>query len=168
MLHREVRVNGQNYRVTLRDNYDAAILYEILEDRQYNTLESIIQSAQHAIIDIGGHLGFFALYARSLNATVPLYIYEPYLANYELLKQHLKENNVNKYFVHQSAVADADGESILYLSEANQNHTLTTPPDPTGGTQPVHTTSLSRIMQKYALPMIDLVKMDCEGGEYAI
>ena len=90
------------------------------------------------------------------------------LVGFALFKKNISENRLNKIFVHQVAVSDQNGVGDLAVSLANQNHALVPPPEPTGEHVSVNTVDLARILSKYDLSHVDLCKMDCEGGEYAI
>jgi len=159
----------------MRNEGDLAIANELFLDHQYQYCDEVIRQAdpmpdgrQACIIDIGGHLGFFSLYASLLNPRVPIYAFEPHDGNYELLKTNLKENRVKNVTPRRLAVSDRAGEAELLISAEDLNHSLNKAIEPTGEIQKVQTTTLERIMEKNRIERCDLLKMDCEGAEFEI
>ena len=152
----------------MRNDGDLAIANELFLDHQYQHCDEVIRQADHSIVDIGGHLGFFTLYAHLLNDKVSIYVCEPHAGNYELLKQNLKENRVKNAHPKQLAVSNKAGEAVLLLSAEDLNHSLQKAIEPTGEVQKVQTTTLARIFEKNRIENCDLLKLDCEGAEYGI
>lgn len=168
MIQRPLKYLGQNLTVNLRNDGDFAIANELFLERQYQFCDETIKKADCAVIDIGGHLGFFSLMAASLNAKIPIYTYEPFLGNYELLKQNLKDNRVKNVYARQQAVSDVNDELELQLSREDLNHSIIKAIEPTGETQKVRSTTLERIFQRNHIKKCDLIKLDCEGSEFKI
>jgi len=152
----------------MRNEGDYAIAHELFLDHQYRFCDDAIKKAKNCVIDIGGHLGFFSLYASLLNPTVPIYSFEPHIGNYELLKENLKANHVKNVQSKQLAVSDKVEQVQLQLSKEDLNHSILTAIEPTGATQPVQTTTLERIFQKNNIGHCDLIKIDCEGSEFRL
>ncbi len=167
-MQKEIRLFGKTLQISLRNDGDWAIAHELFLDRQYRFCDEVIRKAANPIIDIGGHLGFFALYAALLNPKVPIYSFEPHEGNFALLKENLKTNRVRNVVPKQLAVSDTVGQAELYLSREDLNHSTTRAIEPTGATQKVQTTTLERIMEKNGIAQCDLLKMDCEGAEFKI
>ncbi|MBU0727226.1 FkbM family methyltransferase [Patescibacteria group bacterium] len=152
----------------MRNEGDYAIANELFLDHQYRFCDEAIKNAKDCVIDIGGHLGFFSLYASLLNSDVPIYAFEPHIGNYEILKQNLKENRIRNIFSRQLAVSDKAGQAKLEISKEDLNHSLVDVLEPTGNTQDVQTTTLERIFTKNNIGHCDLIKIDCEGAEFAL
>lgn len=152
----------------MRNDGDDAIANELFLDHQYRYCDDIIKKAQHAVIDIGGHLGFFSLYASLLNPTVPIYSFEPHAGNFEYLKKNLKDNHVKNVIAKNLAVSDQVGEADLLISKEDLNHSIIHAIEPTDQVQKVQCTTLERIFEKYSIQHGDLLKIDCEGAEFSI
>ena len=162
MTHaKQIKYNNQKIKISIRSDADKSVFNEIFIEREYRILESIIKKATNQIIDIGGHTGMFAIYARTLNPNVPITIYEPGNENFTTLKQNLKQNHTKNITTKNLAVSDKQGQATLYLSEDSHNHSLT---KKTNKTQITQTTTLDRIIKTKT----DLVKIDAEGSEFQI
>lgn len=125
------------------------------------------------VVDIGGHIGLFALYASKYIPRGKVYSFEPSPFNFERFQEHMKLNNVTNVQVKQCAVTGSIADTTLYLSQdtgANSiyqkcahEHFL---PNPTTPTCNVSSTTLSDIIKE--LGHISYLKLDCEGAEYDI
>lgn len=152
----------------MRNDGDLAIANELFLDHQYRYCDEVIKGAKHAVIDIGGHLGFFSLYASLLNPTVPIYSFEPHVGNFGLLKQNLKDNRVRNVTAKNLAVSNVIAEVDLLISKEDLNHSLVHAIEPTDEMQRVQTITLEKIFDRHRLGQVDLLKIDCEGAEFAI
>ncbi len=168
MTQKEIRIFGKTIWVTLRNEGDWAIANELFLDHQYRFCDDDLRRTANPIIDIGGHLGFFALYAALLNPVVPIYSFEPHEGNFALLKENLKQNRVKNVVAKNLAVASTVGQTTLQLSQEDLNHSTTRAIEPTGATQKVQTTTLERILEKNRIETCGLLKIDCEGAEFEI
>ena len=156
---------NKKYQVDIRSDADESVLAEIFPLREYFVIEPVLKAAKTAVLDIGAHKGFFVLYARALNAEVPIYAYEPEEENFRALKEHLELNKISHVSPKNSAVAKVGGTSVLHVSEDSHNHSLVVVPG-TVKDRKVNAITLERIVSK--LEHVDLVKMDCEGAEFQI
>lgn len=154
--------------LNMRNDGDYAVANELFLDHQYRYCDEVIKGANQAVIDIGGHLGFFSLYASLLNSSVPIYAYEPHIGNFELLKKNLKDNRVRNVTAKNLAVSDKLEEVNLLISKEDLNHSLVHAIEPTDEVQKVQTITLERILDRHRLGQVDLLKIDCEGAEFAI
>ncbi len=178
MIQKQLKIFGKDIVLNMRNDGDLAIANELFLDHQYRFCDEVIKKAKDCVIDIGGHLGFFSLYASVLNSDVPIYSFEPHIGNYEILKQNLKDNRIKNVHPKQLAVSDKVGESELQISKEDLNHALSDAIEPTGETQKVQTTTLERIFRKNDIVRpnghssgrghCDLIKIDCEGAEFAL
>lgn len=167
-MQKEIKIFGKALTLTLRNDGDFAVANELFLDRQYQVCESVIRSAKTCVLDVGGHLGFFSLMAATINPSVPIFLFEPHEGNFALLKENLKQNHVRTVIPRRLAVSDHVGEAQLLLSKEDLNHSLVKAIEPTDAVQTVQATTLERIFEKNRLTSCDLLKLDCEGSEFAI
>ncbi|HAU39909.1 MAG: FkbM family methyltransferase [Candidatus Peregrinibacteria bacterium GW2011_GWF2_43_17] len=160
---RQISFLNRKFNVEISSDADESVIREIFEDREYLNLEPYLKTAKNSIIDIGAHKGFFVLYARSLNPTVPIYTFEPEEKNFQELKANLMRNGIQNVFSKNSAVSVKEGSVDLYISSDSHNHSLVMAG---ANKKKVNATTLEKILNK--IGQCDVVKMDCEGSEFDI
>lgn len=167
-MNKQIKLFGKSLTLSMRNDGDQVIANEVLQEREYRFCDEIIKNAQLAVIDIGGHLGFFALYASVLNPKVPIYSFEPHLGNYALLKENLKQNRIKNVFPKNLAISNQVGEVELMISKEDLNHSIVHAIEQTGERQKVSSITLEKMIDRHHLGHIDLLKIDCEGAEFQI
>ena len=167
-MQKHIKIFGKEITLTLRNEGDYAIANELFLDHQYRFCDEVIKKAKNPIIDIGGHLGFFSLYAALQNLEVPIYAFEPHIGNYEILKDNLKQNRIKNVMPKNLALDKEVKEIQLQISKEDLNHSTKRAIEPTGEIQPIQTTTLERVFQKNRIEKCDLIKIDCEGSEFDI
>ncbi len=156
---------NKKYQIHIDSDADESVLAEIFSLREYFVIEEVLKKAKAAILDLGAHKGFFALYVRALNSEVPIYAYEPEEGNFRALKEHLLLNKISNVFPKNSALAEVEGMATLHVSEDSHNHSTVVVPGVINDRK-VNAITLERIFNK--IQHFDLVKMDIEGAEFAI
>lgn len=167
-MQKEIKLFGKPLILNFRNEGDQAIADEVLQEREYRFCEEVIKSATSAVVDVGGHLGFFSLYASVLNSKVPIYTFEPHVGNYALLKENLKQNRIKNVFPKNLAVSSQLGDVELKISQEHLNHSIVHAIEGTGEMQKIGAITLEKIMERNRLEQVDLLKMDCEGAEFDI
>ena len=117
------------------------------------------------IIDVGAHIGLFALYAFQYCKKGRIYCFEPVRENYELLLTNLQMNNVKNVFPFQTAISGKRSSSVIYLSQDESGHSMYIP---SSKKLEIKTTTLKDIIDENSINRCDLIKIDCEGAEYDI
>ncbi|MSU75345.1 MAG: FkbM family methyltransferase [Candidatus Magasanikbacteria bacterium] len=170
MEQQAISLNGKLLQVLLRDEADRSVCAEIFKLREYRAAETIMEEAADPIIDIGAHSGLFSLYVRALNATVPIIAVEPEPKNLELLAKHLLKNKIIGVEIVPAAVSGQNGKQQLVVSSDSHDHHLLEAGDDSGEQEiiTVATMTLSDLMKKRKLKRVSLIKIDIEGGEYAV
>lgn len=166
MFTQNFTVNQQSITVIIRDDADESVAAEIFKLREYRMADETISKLSLPILDVGAHAGFFTLYARTLNSTVPIIALEPEPQNFKALEKNLEINTVSNVTIIKGALAKESAKRELALSEDNHNHKLKTS---------IKETKIITVngfdfnyFKKLAPQGIGLVKMDIEGGEYEI
>ncbi len=160
-----------NIKYDLRLSYDlnkdaVHILQEIFLKCIYDY--SIIGSPK-VIIDIGGHYGYFALYAtRKFGSYCRIISVEPSFSNIRIFSKNIASANVKNVTLVEGALSGEDSQRDLYLSHS-QNHSLYQDYSHVKlGSETVNGFTLKSLLDKFNLDRIDLLKMDCEGSEHEI
>lgn len=130
--------------------------------REYGTLDSY-----NTIVDIGAHLGSFAVYAATSLPQARIYCYEPERDNFTALARNIRINGLeSRVSVFECAVgADSQQRDLaVHGSVLNSFHVV----QPGADRQTVSCTTLREIFSAHKLATIDLLKINCEGAEYEI
>jgi len=123
------------------------------------------------IIDIGANVGFFTLFAVSNYPSARVYSFEPVGANFVQLKKNADLNPDFPISCCNEAVYDKCGQVQINYESAGEFSTtanVSASSGTTGHSENVRCTTLESVFQRYAIEICDLLKMDCEGSEYAI
>jgi FkbM family methyltransferase len=118
------------------------------------------------IIDIGGHIGSFAIYISQFCKNARVLSFEPNPENYERLTRNIKMNKLEGNIISlNSAISDVGGTIKLYLHDTTFGHsTIVVAPDYIE--VPCYT--LENILSQYQIEILDLLKLNAEGAEYPI
>jgi len=113
---------------------------------------------ERRIVDIGANVGVTALVLSQIPGA-QVTCYEPDPGNCEWLHKNLAANDIDNVRVRQAAVADADGEVGFQLDQESTGGRVVRD----GGVRVPAVT-----LAKACMGTVDLLKCDCEGGEYDI
>jgi len=140
------------------------LFHEIWIDKIYSPPGFDVHDGD-TVIDIGGNIGVFALYAASNARSVVVHSYEPFPSNAKAFSENLEASDVGDVAVHQLGVAGTSGRRSLTVSDSWVTHSLSSANENGGGIE-IETTTLDEIMHEVG--RCDLLKIDCEGSEYEI
>lgn len=131
--------------------------------RQYEDSRHML-GKEDVVIDIGGHIGSFALLALREKGRV--IVFEPDPMNFAMLENNLKANASPNSVAVNKAVSDASGKITLFRDMSNSAAHSTT--KLSGEGQEVESLSLDDIFAIYNIPVCHFMKLDCEGAEFSI
>jgi FkbM family methyltransferase len=154
--------------LTIRQNcMDAGILVEVFLDNSY--VQGLSLPAAPVVVDIGGYIGDFAIYAAKVLGAQKVVVCEPSPRNWSLLTKNVANNHFEDRIVMVNK-AVGDGEPLLMNIDApDRGQARVTAYGPASEQRkPVPGTTLAQVVQENGLGTIDLLKIDCEGGEYTI
>lgn len=160
-------------KIALRNgSTDLMILYHIFSIREYDIFGNFDKNKEYKILDIGGHVGMYALWVAQELPHVQIYVYEPDLDNISLLKQNVRSNNLTERIkVIQAAVCGQTGKRLLYINPINSSmNNVYEPREDRGGSKMIEVNSitLEQIINGNKVEKFDFAKIDCEGAEYEI
>jgi FkbM family methyltransferase len=155
-------------KITIRQNYgDAMTLAEIFLDNCYG--RNLNLSHNPVVIDIGGFIGDFSLYAvKRLNARRVI-VCEPSPRNWALLLKNIANNGYEGRIEPVNKAVTDGGTAMMNIDAPDECQCMVSAYYKSG--QPLSAVpgiSLGQLLQDHAIESVDLVKIDCEGGEYAI
>lgn len=147
------------------DTKDELIIKDVYCDNSYSDNSF---SPKDAVIDIGAHIGSFAIDAAQRGAIV--ICFEPHPDNYRLLLQNIELNNLkDRIEPVNKAVLDTAGSFDLYIDGINSgSHSLHQQfvDNPTKERIKVDVLNFNDILVGFK--KVALLKLDCEGAEYNI
>ena len=154
--------------ITMRQNYgDASTIGEIFLDDCY--VRYLTLPPNPLVIDIGGFIGDFALYAVKRLGARRVIVYEPSPRNWALLLKNIANNGYEDR-IEPVNKAVTDGRNAMMNVDAPDEYQCMVsaycPRD-----QPLRAVpgiSLGQLLRDHTIESVDLLKIDCEGGEYAI
>ena len=166
--HRPFTVELRNgLRFNARTALDVWIIKETCLDRDYERAGPIEKG--WTIVDIGAGLGEFAVHAAKPSGTGTVYAFEPAPGSFALGQTNLKLNDVHNVRLVQSAVCGAPvGAAQLRESDEPAKSALSNKRTESKGLTQVAAITLDQFVADENLESIDLLKIDCEGGEYDI
>ena len=143
---------------------DIPILKEVILFDNYKIVGKL--KAHDIVIDIGGHIGSFSIFASSMGTSV--LTYEPVKRNFDLLEKNVEINGfpVN---IHKMAVMGHLDTQKVYVKDFNfggsNMYNVNNDPD---FSEDVFCTTLDKIFEDNHLSSCDFLKLDCEGSELEI
>jgi len=113
----------------------------------------------HTIVDIGANVGLFSMIARHHFPQARIDAYEPNPGLLEIIESHLRPLGINLY---HEAVGLENGRSSPVNTRGSLDYQVMV--DPSGD---LPMAGVSTVLERIG-GTIDLLKMDCEGGEWEI
>ena len=164
-----VRLRKRGLQFRVRGAMDVWSIKETFLDRFYEKYGFTIQP-HWKIIDIGAGLGDYTLYAAVTQPASQVFAFEPYPESFGLMQENLRLNAISNVQAFDQAIGAASGELVLDLSsgEPLQFQSRLTQAVHVEKSLSVSSLSLVDALAKLGLGSCDLLKLDCEGAEYAI
>lgn len=171
-------ISGQPIKIRLQDNVclflrgsrgvrvsDLSILEEVVQLDHYQ-INNLVHSGDN-VLEIGGHIGMFSLIAGALSGpTGQVIVIEASPENFSLLQKNCAANpHLNIQPMHIAAAEEA-GETRFIASSWNTGGHRTSNESTKGVCVP--TQGLEQILDKFSTDQIDVLKIDCEGCEFAV
>jgi FkbM family methyltransferase len=166
-----IRLRRPGLQFRVRGAMDVWSIKETFIDRFYEKYGYSIRP-DWKVIDIGGGTGEFALFAAAA-LTQPggqVFAFEPFPESFGLMQENLQLNRIDNVHVFPEAVGAEAGELELDLAgrEPLQFQSLQGKAASAEASLRVKSIPLAGVLEKTELESCDLLKLDCEGAEYAI
>lgn len=159
--------SGVQFKVTDKNTMVPTIV-DIWYKHMYGDLSVLAGVASPRVIDIGGHIGVFSLFVLSKFPAARVIAFEPNKENFDCLSQNIAMNHFSSHCTAvEKAVAGTAGPRTFFISSSSVNGSIVTHTKTVGETQ-VQCLTLQDVLSEYAIATCDLLKIDCEGGEYEI
>ncbi len=160
--YRGCRFDVQHQRL---EQYQCARAFSSFEP---DFLDCFLDKARTAkvVFDIGSYIGTYSLAAAAVNPNADVIAFEPQPENYQAIRANVAHNGFNRVKVYSVAVGDQN--SSLTFSHVGQTGSIKQAnAEPRSGEtkQIVESVTLDALVQRDALPIPDLLKIDVEGYE---
>ena len=123
------------------------------------------------IIDIGANIGYFSLSVFAKFPDAMIFAFEPHPYCFEVMSQYREKFSRYNFNIFNCAVSDTDDLIRLFIPEEEALTTIASvfriKSKETKEIR-VQAIRLESFISKQGLDKIDLLKLDCEGSEYAI
>lgn len=141
---------------------DLATAYEIFVAQAYAQPKQVPNLSPKLVVDVGANVGYSVIHWMQIYPTTHLIAFEPHPTHLQMLHRHLEVNKItNQVDIIRNAASNQEGQAFLTNHE-NESVIVDKNED---GCLPVKTCDF---FTKIGTQAIDLLKMDIEGGEYAI
>ncbi len=162
----EIKVdNGARFKVRVNTS-DALMIWEVWRAKVYDDVRIPI-CAGDVVVDMGAHIGAFAVRAARLAHHGQVYAFEASSKNYALLTENRQLNDLRNLYIENSAVSDRRGKMPLYMP--SDNGILGSLMQETSSfMEMVQAITFTDIIAKHAIDKIDFLKVDVEGAEFDI
>jgi FkbM family methyltransferase len=119
------------------------------------------------VVDIGAHIGLFTVLASKAAVKGRVYAFEPFSANFGLLKENVSLNRLDNVTPVNAAVSSRTGRLRFFLNNTATWHGIY-PRGEKVSEISVESVSLADFLKSEKISRIDFLKMNCEGAEYEI
>jgi len=161
----EYKRNGRLYHVTLPSWEDLRTAWTVILGNEYR-----IEKEDATILDIGGNIGLFAIYANSLNPHSRIISVEPFAPSYLWLVQVAAHPKLAPHLeTRQLAISGMDGTVTMDASPGIPGHSrkISRKPGHADFIQ-AESKTLESFLDAESLDEVDFIKMDIEGAEYEV
>jgi FkbM family methyltransferase len=139
-------------------------------------MERLVTKSNPVVLDVGANVGQSARHFRSLFPGATIHCFEPFPDSYDALCSSLRGDG--RAQAHKLALSDSTGSSQFNVNRNRAtNSLLHTDPQATrfrgNNLQTeiqinVSTQTVDAFCQEQNIPLIDILKLDVQGGEYAV
>ena len=167
---KKIRLRGKGLVFRFRSAMDVWSLKETFIDRFYERFGTPVEDGWR-IVDIGGGIGEFTLFAAYKYPTNVVFAFEPYPESFDLLKANLELNGVKNVNAFEEAVWSENGRLRLDLTPGEPSQFISGAADRSLNNTDqtiVPAITLSEVFAELNLDHCDLLKLDCEGAEFPI
>ncbi|HUI66718.1 MAG TPA: FkbM family methyltransferase [Nitrospirota bacterium] len=120
----------------------------------------------HVIIDIGAHIGTFSLLSSAKIGSGKVYAVEASEDTFNLLRINVALNQCTNISVHHLAMADKEGNCMLYHDIGNWGHSTVSKHFRSSET--VESCTLPTFLERNLINECHFMKLNCEGAEFPI
>lgn len=148
-----------------RNIYEKFIIFETWFHNPYTKNFYEIKE-DDIVVDVGGHLGSFAIFVSQKARKGQIIVYEPAKDNFDTLVKNIDLNNAANVIIHNKAVTHQNGEIEFYSSDTITSSGSLFENGVSSKKTKVRSVMLQDIFKQNKIDRIDFLKIDVEGAEY--
>ena len=156
---RVVNIQGyqhlKGYRWIINHNYGMAYFKGYYEPLICRILTKHL-TKDSVFVDVGGHAGYFSLFAAAISTNGNVFSFEPEPNNYKFMNSILKLNDVSNWSIINKAAGEESGQLFFEVGSTSSTGRMSE-----NGKLPVEVTTLNAELVN--LKRLDLIKIDVEG-----
>jgi FkbM family methyltransferase len=146
---------------------ERVIAHSFTNDIFYAAMPDYVPAPDHVILDVGSHIGTFALLSASKVPNGRVWAIEASRDTFNYLRINAAINGLANLGVHHLALSDKKGTARLHHDAGgNWGHSIMAELSSAG--EEVETETLADYMSANAIQHIDFAKFNCEGAEFPI
>ncbi|HLE07145.1 MAG TPA: FkbM family methyltransferase [archaeon] len=167
-LRRESVIRVRNkFKVSIRNEEFDRVTLNNIYFRKLFTPDGFQVREGDIVLDVGATIGVFPLMVAKNCEKV--YAFEPCRTHFSMLQKNIALNKFHNIIPLDFALSDKTGKEDFFISKSSAAHSLFRElAGEVSSVETVNTISLEDFMRRFNVPKIDLLKMNCEGGEYKI
>ncbi|MDA0989300.1 MAG: FkbM family methyltransferase [Verrucomicrobia bacterium] len=152
--------------LNFRESGDHVAVGETFVADSYGAIRQLQAAPPQMIWDIGANIGSFVVWAATIFPAAEYVSFEPLPVTFDILLANVKANPQIRWSAHPIGFGAADGQACFrvpdgYFGQASAFAA-------SGEAITVNMRNILGYWYEAGSPAIDLMKIDCEGGEYAI
>lgn len=171
----KVFMYGLEINIRIETGYqDVNVISDCLGGDCYNLVELATKITPKIVLDIGGHIGAFGLYAKRLWPDCKLIAVEPCKDSCDLYRMSLKDNGFDGTVLNKGISYNPDRTKLLYASRTSGGHIVVSSAEARNyidsryrryddKIENTDTITVEELVKDFEV--IDLAKWDCEGAE---
>lgn len=121
-------------------------------------------------LDVGANIGYFSLVAGTMNPELTVVAFEPVKELFASLKDNIQINGIRNIIAVNAALGEVNDEEEIFISGADNRgmSSFRQPENFAGKKEKVKILRTDDWFKSFALPKVDLIKIDTEGSELAV
>lgn len=156
---------------TINDTSGIGCIEEIITNDEYKLYK--YRDIKGNIIDIGGNHGLVTIILALQNPLAHIYVLEPIPDLVEIININIKLNNIKNVTVINKALGNNENVDLFISNQySGASSTIVENIDMFSNQYNgyskinIETISLDNLLKKYNIDDVEVLKIDCEGGEY--
>ncbi|MEY2922390.1 MAG: hypothetical protein RL108_1012, partial [Bacteroidota bacterium] len=145
----------KGYKWIINHNYGMAYFKGYYEPLICQILTKHL-SVDSVFVDVGGHAGYFSLFAAAISKNGHVFSFEPEPNNYNFMDSILKLNDVANWSIINKAAGQERGQMFFEVGSTSSTGRMSE-----NGKLPVDVTTLNAELSN--LERLDIIKIDVEG-----